>query len=965
MVLDGRMPMSQFTGLFEIDPDNKALASIQSVLDRQAKIREELAKSPNLSEDLRRQILANEFYQTRFYAAHILGDSYVADDGAFETAVQAIMRAHEDEVSRILDKVNEKAKDFSFSEFVEADAAREAEMLDGISKTRAEALIRLKRNLSPFFEAMDVIERADGRFAANWHADTQREIAAETVEGYLYGATEKKKAVVGPLGGIPLANRMHRKLDVVFRDLYGEVMDPGQRMARTLEVQENLLATSTLFQKIFEEGRGSWWSPNRQGQFTKRLIHGDTGVGKTSPSDYRLFGKMAGQWVTQETYDMIMGEGLFSQEPMSAMMQQYQKIQAITRGSRLLWWKTVARNALTSVTGFALGSGDMLNAGWYGHMLNGIDLATRVVAGDPVALEELAELVRQDIFDFSHDTMLQAVNANLEGIDLDYREPGTALSSAIKHPGKSYMQALKKAMIWYALIDLPTKYASYKVNAPKIGHEAAVEHVHKFYQYRDAVPSGITKMNRWGLGDYTGYTYDSTRIMGNQIIHAAKEASNGNPKPLFGLTLRLTIPLFRYGAGGSLLHTFPAMAVELAAQGIWPNVLEHLLDGEEDDDDLWRVMTDKEMAALRNSLPSYDRGQPLAGWVERESKEDPWTLRYKVMGNISAFPIEDIVLGAWQASSHDPDRSFISELIKNVGRASPVTPGMTYNNLMTFLTGDESILEEGYKQEGALDVLRDVGRAYESGSRVRSDWAEIIGKRVGQYAGDTIIPGQAWNMGMAMLEAKTGRDAGLAGRMVQTRTVEDAKDILTRLVRDETIEKDVQLKVLGKMIRPFMESYDVEKRIAGRAGRADLKWEEGADRYELLMSEKGRDNWFYNLRRIQQQVEQFRALSVGNFSDMEIKNYLKDRGLRSGEVEHIINGTVDKMTQADFQFEHQPYRTQRGEEVMVEFWETSSGPQYKTLYNKLKREKYAVGEYFSWKKKARKLRQELRTQGNE
>lgn len=321
------------------------------------------------------------------------------------------------------------------------------------------------------------------------------------------------------------------------------------------------------------------------------------------------------------------------------------------------------------------------------------------------------------------------------------------------------------------------------------------------------------------------------------------------------------------------------------------------------------------------------------------------------MGNISAFPFEDIVLGAWQASSHDPDRSFISELIKNVGRASPVTPGMTYNNLMTLLTGDESILEEGYKQEGVLDVLRDVGRAYESGSRVRSDWAEIIGKRVGQYAGDTIIPGQAWNMGMAMLEAKTGRDAGLAGRMVQTRTVEDAKDILTRLIRDKTIEKDVQLKVLGKMIRPFMESYDVEKRIAGRAGRADLKWEEGADRYELLMSEKGRDNWFYDLRRIQQQVEQFRTLTVGNFSDIEIGNYLKDRGLRSGEVKHIINGTVGKMTQEEFQFEHQPYRTQRGEDVMAEFWKTSNGPQYKTLYDKLKREKYAVGDYLSWKER--------------
>ena len=669
--------------------------------------------------------------------------------------------------------------------------------------------------------------------------------------------------------------------------------------------------------------------------------------------------------MSQETYDMLMGEGLFSQAPMSAAMQQFQKIQAITRGSRLLWWKTVARNGLTSVTGFALGSGDMLNISWVPNMLDGIKLVGLVIAEDPAALEQLAGLVRQDIFDFSHDTMLQAVNANLEGLDLDYHEPGNALVGAARHPSKAYMKTLKKLMMWYALIDLPTKYASYMVNKDKMGHDAAVQHVHDFYQYRDAVPSGISKLNRWGLGDYTGYTYDSSRIMGNQIIRAAKESTKGNVKPLVGLTLRLTVPLFRYGAGGSLLHTFPAMAVELAAQGIWPNVLEHLLGGEKDDDDLWRVASNAEVAALRNSLPSYDRGQPLAVWYERDSTSDPWTLRYKVMGNISAFPLEDIILGAWQTSSQDPNKSFVGTLIKNAWEASPLTPGMTYDNLMTIATGDEGILEEGYKQEGVLDVLRDVKRVKDSGGKVRSDWAEIVAKRIGQYAGDTIIPGQMWNMGMAMFEAKSGRDTGLAGRMVHTRTAEDAWDLLSRLIRDKTIEKDVQLKVLGKMIRPHMESYDIEKRIAGRAGRADLKWEEGSDWYEELMSEKGRDNWFYGLRRIQQQVEQFRVLTADNFTDIEIGNYLQDRGLRSGEVENIINGTVDKMKQKDFEFKHQPYRTQLGEEVMVEFWKSSTGPQYKTLYNKLKREKYAVGEYLSWKRKARALRMELRTAGNE
>ena len=154
-------------------------------------------------------------------------------------------------------------------------------------------------------------------------------------------------------------------------------------------------------------------------------------------------------------------------------------------------------------------------------------------------------------------------------------------------------------------------------------HEEAVDHVHRFYQYKETNPEFIKKFNRWGFGDYFGYSWDSTRIWAENFKYAATEAlgknKNGkaNIKPLIGLMASLTIPVPGLGGGAVVGRIIPtAIGVTQAAPfgtigWVVGNALQALGLKEDDDDDKFRIATDAEITALRNSLPSYDRNQRL------------------------------------------------------------------------------------------------------------------------------------------------------------------------------------------------------------------------------------------------------------------------------------------------------------------------------------------------------------------
>jgi hypothetical protein len=547
MVLDGRMPMSQFQQVFNLPSDNEYLQAVQALLSDKIKFQHDLANMPNIPQALRKLIRNNDFYQTRLYAIHVLGSGYSAPQSAYINAVEHMVDYINDHITEQVAKGNDligTKEPFDLKKFLYADTATQMQMLRGVSKTKARHLLQFQKSLTPWMKMIESITLRHGNLMATPQAEVVATVARDTIESYMENARDRTKfQMTGPLSGVPGANLVARQLDHIFRDLYGEITSPGERMARTIEIQHQIMGASMMFQKIFEDGKDTWWTDDGLGKFSERLADKQGASAPITPQDRKRYGNMAGKFVTKETYDLLHGEGTFdysawTKGPAGRTLQGYQ---AWVRGIQLLWSKTMIRNAVTSLTGFAFKCGDALRPGFWHHWREGWKLTGKVMAGNPNAQRELADLVSKDVFDVTHDSILDAIQSNLEGLD-QTQELGETVRKKLRNLP---IRKFKKAMEAYALIDLPAKYASYMTNKERFvkdgmseskAEESAVDHVRKFYQYRDFVPEGVRKLNRLPLADYFGYTVDSTRIWVNATKHAAESAAKGDIVPLVGLT---------------------------------------------------------------------------------------------------------------------------------------------------------------------------------------------------------------------------------------------------------------------------------------------------------------------------------------------------------------------------------------------------------------------------------------------
>ena len=966
-VLDGRMPIEQFARIYNLDIGNGDLASLQTILDEKVRVQQLLAENPSLPMSIRQTINENEFYQTRMYAIHVLGNAYVAPDQAYVNAIDQVMEKQQEEMLRVLARANVAigVRDpFDLPAYLYGNEATKARMLEGISDTKKVAIERTARAMSPWLVAIQSMQIENGSVVPAWNAQTLRELARMTVDGYLSSAALKGKGAPGPIGGMPITHQLHRKLDNVFRELFGEIQNPAERAARTMEVQHDLLASGVMFQRIYEEGENIWWNTNRQGEFTEKLTA--TG-GKLAPGDKRKYGNMAGKYVTQETYDLIHQQGVFEIKPEGPLTHAFQTLQGTTRATRLIWPKTVLRNGFTAVAGFSFRSGDALYPEYWKHYAKGTRLMARLMwaqipgVTDPEATEILADLVARDVFDVTQESSLQAIQANLRGVTDKSRAP---------------MRGLQKAMQAYGLIDLPAKYASYKTMLDQGMSEAeAVDHVHRFYQYKDSVPEMVTKLNRYGFGDYFGYTYDSTRIWLNSIAYAATEAKKGNVRPAFGLLMSTSIPAFRYGSGGwvaSLAPTALATPAAIATEtiGITAGNLLALLGLKDDDDELERrIATDEEVSALRKTLASYDRYMPLAAWYERERGTEKWTLKYQVLGNTSAFPIEDVVLGAWQASSADPNLSFTRAIGRNAVEASPMFPGMAWENVYKLATG--SSLPFGgnvWREKGIFDAIEGL-QTFDEDTPVTPGSIGTLGDRAGEYIGNTVLFGQSYNMALAALEVARDR-APRKGRYIKRKDWKDVEDVMSRLVRKYDVEPEDQERLLSKMLQNDLKVYKEAKYRAGTAGRSDQKWEDGSVTSELLTSERGKDAWHQSLKGMQNQVNNFRVLTKDSFTDAQLVEMLDTfSDLRKDELYFVVGGTVDDMTVGDFEIKHTPQPGQRGDSMIMEYFDEvrdkGDTVKYRELYDRVKAEGLLVGEFPTFRRRAKTLREGWHKRGKQ
>jgi hypothetical protein len=969
MVLDGRMPLEQFKSIYDLDDTSPLMKSLNDVIQDKIEMQKQLASMPNIPQELKEIILSNDYYQTRVYAIHVLGDGYIPTQAAYQNASTAVRDYYEqhlnDQIKKAMKAVGVK-EPFDLATYLKSGVLKRQEMLKGLAKTRQQAIMSVARGLDPWMDAIESMEMVDGNFVATQNADSLMAIAEDTVRAYVEHAQSKNAAqTMGPIRGVPIAHLLPQKLDAVFRELYGEITHPADRMARTIEVQHDLLAASMFFQKMFEEGENAWWSQTRRGEFQRRL--GYEGKDNTMIDAKKRYGNMAGMYVTQETYDLLHGEGAFETiADKTALGRVFQTYQSLVRGTRLLWVKTMSRNALTSVFGFALRSGDMLYKTWTGHFVEGWKLVWKAgIVRDPQAVRMMARLVQDDVFDVSQDSILAAMQANMQG--------GAFELFGLKGAGKAGFQ---RAMEIYALIDLPAKYAAYQVAVGERGlsHEKAVEHVRRFYQYRDFVPEIVSKMNRWPIGDYFGYTVDSTRILVEEMKHVVESGQDKNIRPLIGFTLGLTTPLFRVGAGGWLAAVAPTFFAESVARGTGgaaKYVLGNLLTAlglDDDDDEKIKIATPEEMTAIRKALALYDRGMPLAAWYEKNDETGMWDLKLRYLSNAGAFPLEDVIIGAIQTAASAPEgskaKAFGKALVLNLNQAAPWHLGMAFENISKLWSGYDP--STGQKRPGLNDVIISTRMPEEA---ARPDWPDVFKERVGDFLGESVLPGQSWNAVRAVQEVIEGRQPRI-GSLQRRKDAEEVRDLLFRLVRKHDYQGEDQLYMLRQMTRHSFENLGISKWMAGAETRAEMKYAAEQFREETLQSERGRAAWRQSLKSLEAKVQDFKVFTRGNFHDDQIVEALTEFGtIRIAEAEAVVNGTVDQMEAKAYGAGEEPYATeprpsrpQRGQAFANEYFRTHPGRvSYRELYRMMKDEGYVVDEKFSdFKKDAIRWRRALR-----
>jgi hypothetical protein len=147
-VLDGRMPLSQFQRVFNLKNNDDIMVQLNKLMDDKKKVQEMLATT-GLPMGLRQLIRDSDFYATRFYAVHLLGQKYTPRQAEYNKAVEHMKAVFTEGFEKFIEKVhneNTSSMPFSVSEYLEADIAGREVMRSQVSKSKSQTLVTLGKN---------------------------------------------------------------------------------------------------------------------------------------------------------------------------------------------------------------------------------------------------------------------------------------------------------------------------------------------------------------------------------------------------------------------------------------------------------------------------------------------------------------------------------------------------------------------------------------------------------------------------------------------------------------------------------------------------------------------------------------------------------------------------------------------------------------------------------------------------
>jgi len=668
-VVYGEKTIDEFRNEFGLPRDHIAVRALNGFnIQRRANSQRlaQLLEEQGAPADLVAKVAENDYYVSRFYLKHLLGDEFVPKQEDYDAAVMEIQAGIEESLENLVEsatKARGKQRRTTI-DIVGYLQTRDATMLEGMSDSRREQIQRVANKFDKLSQVIESIAYdEDGNVRVEPNTDALLDAAQSTVDYFL-----NREQAGG--GAIDTSNLKKRFLEGAFRVLYQEVTDPQFAAAKTIESQELLIANMTMFNLLARNGRGKVWTDFRSREAGTEVPLGEA----TNPADKMKYGKLAGKYVTKELHDAVTG----GTKPGWIRSNLWFKPMGVMRGLKLLGPKTIGRNYTEAYVGFAVGSGDALRKGYGKNIRKAHALAGDFVARKPKALREVSELVKKGVFSLRGNTQAEEV-----------------LNLLTTDPRNWAGQKFQRAMELYSIIDFPTKIAAYWSALDRGMTEAqAVEHVRKFYQNPESVPEFTHGLSRTGITDYVGYFVDSIRIRANQVRHAMDSAKKGDFVPMVGLTTSASIDTLRRTGKIALIST--------GLKGAWVAIQQAIRDDDDEIDKVELLEDGGRQTALREFMPDWYQDAPLIVWEETK-KDGGRAVFYTALGGNSAFPLEDMIYGALQAEESDIEAP--ANVLKQVWRdkINPLRPGMYPSALYKWFTGDS--LGGDYKSTGIQDVL--------------------------------------------------------------------------------------------------------------------------------------------------------------------------------------------------------------------------------------------------------------------
>lgn len=783
-VQDGVIDTAMFSHVLGLPAGNVAERTLDRIQAANVAREKAIAAWPGLTEGMRKTIRDNANYQTRKYLRFILGDDYTPPEMAYRDAVAEIEAGLQDAVDRVARRAGALRGRRGTLDVVAWLETGNPRLLAGVAPKRLAAAQKLRKQYLEVRGVIDSLVLAGDKVTASVNAEAMSKAAAGWVDYYL----GREGGGAAGRGGVDISSFQHRFLEGAFRALYGEITDPAVRQQLTSETQAKMLAQMTFFQRVLDEAEGTVWA--RMPDPAKRM---DQKLGDAkNPGDRMRYGEMAGRFVTPEFKQLIdaeRGSGATHQ----VMKAIWFGPMSLQRGAKLANPKTILRNYYTALQGFALGSGDATMPGFWRHFADGHEIAVLYARGDVAAIRALQPLFESGVFTPGASTAVADLQAAL----------GTA---------KGRMSSgLRKFAEAYAFIDFPTKYAAYMARRDAgMTHEQAVDHVRRLYQNRDAIPLAFGKLSRLGMADYVNYTADSARIMANQLRWAADSIKRGDPRPLIGFALSRAL----WAAAAAPVKMLLAKGVGYAARK---------LRGDDKDKDLVESpMTTDKTEAFRMFLPRYDRSTPLVTSISRDSNGRTRHVRYTIMGGQSAFPLEDIAVGALQGPMRGS--GYLDAVLQGLGQM--VDEGMLVDTYLRTLTGEDIAGKRTPTGKGLLDALP--GTPEPARAQIVQD----------ALVGATLDMLPQYPIGMVkdlyakeQKDAAGQRDVGIFARKM------DAADILARghrLVRSYNLDREDMNRMVRDRVAPFAEGLRSVSMMVNSAAGATIEKGGATDKQKRL-----------------------------------------------------------------------------------------------------------------------------------